>query len=58
MQERFDEIRHAIQNIQRNLTLLATDATIDQMIAIEQSEQDIEEFQEYSIGNVKKAFKR
>ena len=56
MEAQFDEIRHAIQNIQRNLTLLTTDATVDQRIAIEQTEGEIEEFQEYSIGNLKQLF--
>jgi hypothetical protein len=56
MEQQFDEIRHAIQNIHRNFTILSTSATPDQMILIEQGQQDIEEFEEYSMTNIKKSF--
>jgi len=54
MNERIDEINHAMQNIHRNLALMITpDASRDLRIAVEQAQQGIEEYEEYTIGRLK-----
>jgi hypothetical protein len=55
MQERIDEINHALQNIHRNLALMiTTDSPRDLRIVVEQGQQGVEEWEAYNFKEIKK----
>lgn len=54
MIERFEEIEHAIQNIERNLLLMQTNAGPELVLATDQALKYIEEFRRYEVNNIKR----
>ena len=55
-QERFTEIEHAIQNIERNLLLLLTDASPEQAHFVMKADTSIREYRGDLITPAKEAF--
>ena len=54
--QQIDEINHALQNIHRNLALMIDgEASRDLRILVESGQQGIEEWEEYTFGEIKKA---